>query len=130
MDLYDMIDKKQAKQALEKFKQDRSFIAQYVDAQVFNVLEQTIAQSVMQAPAQSAMEPSGQKDQPKAMLPEQEIIDKINSFMRDNKIEAAYSELKRTEKSLRRFMTREDFRQLKNMVENAYKIRKQAGKSK
>jgi hypothetical protein len=130
MDLYDMIDKKQARQALEKFKQDRSFIAQYVDAQVFNVLEQTIAQSVMLAPAQSAMEPSGQKDQPKAMLPEQEIIDKINSFMRDNKIEAAYGELKRTEKSLRRFMTREDFRQLKEMVENAYKIRKQAGKSK
>jgi hypothetical protein len=122
MTLYDLVDKKRVKEALEKFKQDRSFIAQYVDAQVFNVLEQTIAQSVAATPETAT--PSPVKPAA-ARVPEQEEIDKINSFMQDNKIEAAYGEFKRTQSSLRHFMTHEDFRQLKEMVENAYKIRKQ-----
>jgi len=120
MDLYDLIDKKMAKDALQKFKQDRAFIAQFVDAQVFNVLEQTISQSVSATP-ETASAPAAK---PAVRVPEQEEIDKINNLMRDNKIEAAYAELKRTESSLKHFMTREDFKQLKNMVESSYKIRK------
>jgi hypothetical protein len=129
MALYDLVDKKRANEALEKFKQDRGFIAQNVDAQVFNVLEQTIFQSVMLSQSKGVSETSPEKSQA-AVPPEQEIIDKINSFMRDNKIEAAYGELKRTEKTLKRYMTGEEFRQLKNMVENAYKIRKQGENQK
>jgi hypothetical protein len=121
MVLYDLIDKKRAREALDKFKEDRAFIAQFVDAQVFNVLEQTIAQSVAASPPQTESAPAAA-----ASSPEQQKLDKINSLMRDNKIEAAYAELKRSESTLRHFMTREDFRQLKEMVENAYKIRKAA----
>lgn len=129
MALYDLVEKKRNKEALEKFKQDRNFIAQFVDAQVFNVLEQTIAQAAISSQPETAVSASPSKP-PVAVLPEQESIDKINSFMRDNNIEAAYAELKRTERSLRHFMARKDFNQLKDMVERSYKIRKQAGKSR
>lgn len=129
MALYDLVEKKRNKEALEKFKQDRNFIAQFVDAQVFNVLEQTIAQAAISSQPETAVIASPPKP-PVAVLPEQESIDKINSFMRDNNIEAAYAELKRTERSLRHFMARKDFKELKDMVERSYKIRKQAGKSR
>jgi hypothetical protein len=128
MTLYDMVDKKRSREALEKFKQDRAFIAQFVDAQVFNVLEQTIAQSAISSQPETAV--ASPAKPAAAVAPEQEEIDKINNLMRDNKIESAYAELKRTESSLKHFMTRQDFKLLKNEVESAYKIRKQGGTSK
>ena len=65
--------------------------------------------------------------QPEASPPEQQEIDKINSFLQHNQIESAYAEFKRTQSSLRHFMKKEEFKQLKNEVESAYKIRKQGG---
>jgi hypothetical protein len=124
MALYDLIDKKRIREALDKFKQDRAFIAQFVDAQVFNVLEQTIAQSAIAAQPQAAIAAPAK---PAAASPEQESIDKINSYMRDNNVVGAYGEFKKTESALRHYMTHEEFKQLKNMVENSYKIRKQSG---
>ncbi len=128
MELYDLMDKNQSHEALEKFKQNRKFIAQFVDAQVFNVLEQSVVQSAIaeQSQASAPAEPQAQPARAKPRLPEQESIDIINSYIRDNKIEAAYGEFKKTEKMLKKFMTSEDFKQLKNMVESSYKIRKQA----
>jgi hypothetical protein len=126
MELYDLLDKKQASTALGKFKENRKFIAQYVDVQVFNTLEQSIAQAVMEAQPKAgaavATNASPQAEKPASR--EAEYIERINSFMRDNKVEAAYAEFKRVEGPLRHYMTGEDFKQLKGMVENAYKIRK------
>ena len=128
MELYDLVDKNKSRVALEKFKQNRKFIAQYVDAQVFNVLEQTVVQGAIQEQSQSGADtqPQSSSVRAKPIVPEQESIDIINSYMRDNRIEAAYVEFKKSEKMLKKFMTSEDFKQLKNMVESSYKIRKQA----
>ena len=125
MALYDLVEKNRTKEALDKFKQDRSFIAQYVDAQVFNVLEQTIAQSAAATQPEVASAPP---TKPEAVSPQQEEIDKINSFLQHNQIESAYAEFKRTQSSLRHFMKKEEFKQLKDEVESAYKIRKQGGR--
>jgi hypothetical protein len=126
MELYDLLDKKQASTALEKFKENRKFIAQYVDVQVYNTLEQSIAQASIEVQPKpgsaAANRVSPQAEKPASR--EAESIERINSFMRDNKVEAAYAEFKRMEGSLRHYMTGEDFKQLKAMVENAYKIRK------
>ena len=129
MELYDLLDKKQASTALGKFKENRKFIAQYVDVQVFNTLEQSIAQAAMEAQPKAgtavANNASPQAEKPASR--EDEYIERINGFIRDNKVEAAYAEFKRVEGQLRHYMTGSDFKQLKGMVENAYKIRKKGG---
>lgn len=126
MELYDIVDRKAAAQALEKFKAERKFIGENVDAQVFNTLEQAIMQLAVESQskggAQAAPAPSAQPESK-----DQEEIDRINGYVRDNKINAAYSEFKRVERQLKHYMPATDFKQLKSMVENAYKVRKQGG---
>jgi len=46
--LYDMLDHGKNKEALENFKFNRKFISQFVDAEVFNTLEQSIFQKSAQ----------------------------------------------------------------------------------
>jgi hypothetical protein len=127
MELYKMLGQGQAKEALEKFKQRRDFIAQYIDVEVFNVLEQSIMQSVMesQPPATSAPAPDAVR---KKVSPDQEHIDRINGLLRDNKIEAAYAEFKRSEKQLKIAMPKDDFKLLKTEVESSYKTYKSNNK--
>jgi hypothetical protein len=131
MALYDMIDRKQTHEAIDKFKQERKFIAQFVDIQVFNTLEQAILQVAVEtqpkpgsraAPAEDTVQNPN-----KAQSKEQEAIDLINGFIQDNKVEAAYAEFRRVEKSLKHYMPANDFKQMKSMVENAYKVRKKGG---
>lgn len=127
MELYKMLGQGQAKEALEKFKQRRDFIAQFVDVEVFNVLEQSIMQSVMesQPPATSAPAPDAVR---KKISPDQERIDRVNGLLRDNKIEAAYAEFKRSEKQLKIAMPKDDFKLLKTEVESSYKTYKSNNK--
>jgi hypothetical protein len=129
MELYTLMEQNQAANALVKFKENRKFIAQYVDVQVYNALEQSVAQASIEAQPKPGSA-AANRVSPKAEKPasrEEEYIERINGFIRDNKVEAAYAELKRVEGPLRRYMKGDDFKQLKAMVENAYKIRKQGG---
>jgi prephenate dehydrogenase len=59
----------------------------------------------------------------KKVSPQQDHYNRINNYLRDNNVDAAYAEFKRSEKQLKDAMTKSEFKQLKNMVENAYKIR-------
>jgi hypothetical protein len=130
MELYNMLDRNQVRAALDKFKLQRVFIAQFVDAQVFNVLEQTIFQSTVEAQAKPGAQAVSAVDTSRAKPQrphEEDLLDHINGLVRDNKIEAAYSEFKRVEKPLKNYMQRQEFKQLKAMIENAYRIRKQGG---
>jgi hypothetical protein len=43
--LYTMVEQGKGKDAVEKFKQNRQFIAQYIDKEVFAALEQTVVQT-------------------------------------------------------------------------------------
>jgi hypothetical protein len=128
MDLYALLDQKKGKEALDKFKLHREFIGKYVEVQVFNVLEQSIMQMVMETPVETTKDSSAAKglmpDPEKKASPDQQRIDLINGLIRDNKIETAYIEFKKSEKQLKTVMPKEDFRQLKAMVENSYKTYK------
>jgi hypothetical protein len=128
MDLYALLDQKKGKEALDKFKLHREFIGKYVEVQVFNVLEQSIMQMVMETPVETTKDSSAAKglapDPEKKASPDQQRIDLINGLIRDNKIETAYIEFKKSEKQLKTVMPKEDFRQLKSMVENSYKTYK------
>ena len=128
MDLYALLDQKKGKEALDKFKLHREFIGKYVEVQVFNVLEQSIMQMVMETPVETTKDSSAPKglmpDPEKKASPDQQRIDLINGLIRDNKIETAYIEFKKSEKQLKTVMPKEDFRQLKSMVENSYKTYK------
>jgi hypothetical protein len=127
MELYGLLEKKQGQEALERFKQNRIFIAQYVDAQVFTILEQTIVQTVSELQTQNASNAIQASQSHSALSPapspEQEYLNRINGFLRDNDVDAAYSELKRSEKQLKKIMTKDEFKQFKKMIENAYKTR-------
>ena len=127
MEIYDLIEQKRGKEALEKFKQDRAVIGQFVEAQVFTVLEQTVMQSVIQEQPAAATGAGGSAASSSAAKkinsPEQECYNRINGYLRDNKVDAAYREFKRGEKLLKASMTKSEFKQLKDMVENAHKLR-------
>ena len=84
-------------------------------------------QSVMesQPPATSAPVPDAVR---KKVSPDQEHIDRINGLLRDNKIEAAYAEFKRSEKQLKIAMPKDDFKLLKTEVESSYKTYKSNNK--
>jgi hypothetical protein len=124
MKIYDLMERKQCNDALDDFKQNRAFIARYVEAQVFNVLEQTVVQSVMDSTCTSSSgSVAGTQKNEKKISPEQEHYNRINNYMRDNNVDAAYAEFKRSEKQLKKSMTKDEFKQLKNMVVNSYKMR-------
>ena len=123
MELYTMVESGQGTNALVKFKTEREFIAKYVDPQAFNVLELTVVQSAIDQQAPAAA-PTAQPSM-KPIAPEQGYIDHINALTRDNRVEAAYAEFKRVEPRLNRFMTKKEFTLLKDMIENAYKVRKE-----
>ena len=99
----------------------------------FNVLEQSIMQSIMESQSASAKNAQGvssaaQPDSGKKVSPDQERINRINGLIRDNKIEAAYAEFKRSEKQLKNAMPKDDFKLLKTEVENSYKTYKNNNK--
>jgi hypothetical protein len=129
MGIYTLAEQNRGAEALEKFKQSRQFVAKYVDAQVFNTLEQYIAQVAMEI----QVKPGALVAQRSSQVPtkphsrEEELIDRINGFVRENKIEVAYAEFHRSERLIKSVMTNNEFKQMKSMIENAYKIRKQGG---
>jgi hypothetical protein len=130
MEIYGLLENHQGLEALEKFKQNRGFIATHVDPQVFTILEQTIMQSVMESKSMDSSKHSEIANKDNAPFhgqsetaPEQEHLIRINGFIRDNKVEAAYAEFKRSEKKLKKYMSKDEFKQFKKMVENAYKTR-------
>jgi len=59
MELYDMLDRKQAAVALDKFKSERKFIGENVDVQVFNTLEQAIMKLAVEMASNPAFPASG-----------------------------------------------------------------------
>jgi hypothetical protein len=130
MELYDLLEVNQSKEALGQFKKDRLFIAENVDPQVFTMLEQTIMHTMMKSQPPSGegrsaslrdSETSSYSEE--APSPEQERLTRINGFLRDNKVEAAFSEFKRSEKQLKKAMEKNEFKLFKRMIENAYKTR-------
>jgi hypothetical protein len=46
VEIYDLVEKGQNKEALRKFKENGQFIALYVDKQVYNTLEQTVLATI------------------------------------------------------------------------------------
>ena len=129
MELYNLLEKNKGREALKNFKKNRGFIAQYVDAQVFTILEQTIMQSVIELNSLNSLKRVGAENgrsvsASHVKIPvEQQHLNRINGFLRDNKVEAAYAEFKRREKQLKKIMTKSEFKQFKKMIENAYKTR-------
>jgi hypothetical protein len=128
MELYGFIENNQSREALDLFKLNRDFIAQYVDAQVFTILEQNIMQTVIDSQSKDSGNnlQAGEKRSDidnGELSSEKEHFNRINGFLRDNKIEAAYVEFNRSEKQLKKVMEKSEFKQFKKMIENAYKTR-------
>jgi outer membrane biosynthesis protein TonB len=120
VELYDMIESGQGPEAMKMFRDRRPFISKYISPQVFNVLELTLAQTIIDAQKGT----SAALSRPASpSSPEEQIIKRIDGFMRQNKVEAAYREFSREEQTLKKYMPKKDFKLLKNMVEDAYKLR-------
>jgi hypothetical protein len=134
VDLYTMIEAGQGRQAMTKFKNERAFLAKYVDPQAFNALEMTVAQAAIESPGADSDAAASQSAAPvaaaKPVPPEQGYIDRINALERDNRVEAAYKEFKRVESRLQQFMPSKEFKLLKDMVENSYKLRTGSSEAK
>jgi hypothetical protein len=120
VEMYTLIEHGQGPQAMRMFRDQREFISKYISPQVFNVLELTLAQTIIDAQTGSAAT-AGRPTSP--VTPEEQIVKRIDGFMRQNKVEAAYREFSREEVTLKKSMSKKDFKLLKDMVVEAYKLR-------
>ena len=125
MDLYNMLDKKQARKALEKFEQAQGFLVAAIDPEAYATLDHTLVCGAIM----ELTEPleAGKRNQQTAMSPQRRVLDKIYDLMKDDKIEAAYAQFKFGERSLADFMAKGEFPLLKSLMEGAYKDRKTSG---
>jgi hypothetical protein len=127
MEMYELLENNQPNKAIEIFKENRKFISQFVDAQVYTTLEKSIAEAVINASTKQNLINQEISTAPKAVTKtfvETEYIERINNYIKENKIEEAYSEFNRVKKIIKNYMTKDEFKRLKEMIENAYKIRK------
>jgi hypothetical protein len=123
-ELYDLLDKKHAQKALDIFHQDWEFLLSTIEPEEYSALEQAIVSMAILELTEPL--PANRRNRQTALSPERQSLDKINAFVSDDKIKAAYTEFKFTEKSLSRFMDKSDFKRLKSLVEDAYRIRKKS----
>jgi hypothetical protein len=119
VEMYNLIENGQGRQAMQMFRNQREFISKYLSPQVFNVLELTLAQTIIDAQNEAAA--ASRPTSPST--PEEQITKKIDGLLRQNKVEAAYKEFSREESTLKKSMPKIDFKLLKDMVEEAYKLR-------
>ncbi|MBN2038371.1 MAG: hypothetical protein JW768_16645 [Chitinispirillaceae bacterium] len=118
--LYEMIEKGEGQKAMAMFRGKRAFLGKHISPQVFNVLELTLAQTIIDAKKGK----SGLSRMPSSPAsPEQTSIDRIEALMRQNRVEAAYREFTRSEESLKNYMKKKDFKLFKDMIESAYELR-------
>lgn len=124
IDLYNMLDKKQAKKALEKFEQNQGFLVSAMDPDAYAVLDHTVACGAIMA----LTEPlgAGKRNRQTASSPQRQALDQIYDLMKADKIEAAYAQFKFAEGSLPGFMAKGDFNLLKALMESAYRDRKKS----
>jgi hypothetical protein len=120
VELYNMLENGQGPAAMKLFRDQRPFISKYISPQVFNVLELTLAQSMIDAQKGGAVV-AVRVSAPQT--PEQTTIDRLDALMRQNKVEAAYREFTREEQSLKLYMSKKEFKLLKNMIEESYSLR-------
>jgi hypothetical protein len=119
--LYDMIENGQGAAAMSMFRDQRAFIGKHVSPQVFNVLELTLAQTVIDAQNKSGA--AAQNHASASSTPENRTVDRLDALMRQNKVEAAYREFTREELTLKNSMSKKEFKLLKDMIEDAYELR-------
>jgi hypothetical protein len=120
VELYTMLENGQGPEAMQKFRDRRAFISKYISPRVFNVLELTLAQTIIDA-KKSTGAVSAQKSAPTS--PIQGTIDRLDALMRQNRVEAAYKEFKRDELSIKNYLPKNEFKQFKKMIEDAYELR-------
>jgi hypothetical protein len=121
VELYEMIENGQGPEAMRKFRDQRAFISKHVSPQVFNVLELTLAQTVIDA--QKKGETTAHVRTTAHSSPEEQTIKRLDGLMRQNKVEAAYREFTRDEPMLKSYLSKKEFKLLKNMIEDAYELR-------
>jgi hypothetical protein len=125
MDLYNMLDKKQARKALEKFEQAQGFLVAAIDPEAYATLDHALVCGAIMALAEPLS--AGKRNRQAAQSPQRRALDKIYDLMKDDKIEAAYAQFKFAERSLADVMAKGEFPLLKSLMEGAYKDRKTSG---
>jgi len=138
--IYKLLEKNKFKEALQQYKRNREYLAQYSDPEVVGVLEQSlspleaapapapqssVASSVARAvPVPSDPQPSAKPSKADNITGhEQESLTRINDFLQDDNVAAAYAEFKKAEAELRNYLTKDEFGNFKTMIETAYKTR-------
>jgi hypothetical protein len=118
VELYAMLDKKQAKKALEEFGENQGFLVSAMELDAYTALDHAIVRAVIL----ELTDPSaGKKDRQGTVSAARQTLDKINTSVRDDKIESAYSAFKFTERALAGSMAKSDFLLLKSLVESSYR---------
>jgi hypothetical protein len=114
MRIYGLVEEGKTNEALLKLREHRVFIAQNVSPTVFNMLELTVAQSASSqgGAAQPVQGYSSREDQ---------YIERIKGYIRQNKAEAAYAHFKQVRRHLKKYMDKPEFEALEDMVKNAHR---------
>jgi hypothetical protein len=120
VELYTMLESGHAPEAMKLFRERRVFISKHLSPQVFNVLELTLAQTIIDAQNGTAAAVSRPAS---PTSPEEQIIKRIDGLMRQNKVEAAYREFTRDELTLKNSMSKKEFKLLRDMIIDAYELR-------
>jgi hypothetical protein len=120
VELYTMLESGKAAEAMKLFRERRAFISKHLSPQVFNVLELTLAQTIIDAQKGTAAAVSRPAS---PTSPEDQIIKRIDGLMRQNKVEAAYREFTRDELTLKNSMSKKEFKLLRDMIIDAYELR-------
>ncbi len=121
LDLTQMLDKNQALKAMDKL-QDQGLLLSSLEPEEYNALEHAIVVKAIQELTEPV--PPSKRNAETAKSPLRQSLDKIYSLVRNDKIDVAYKEFKFTENSLADFLSKAEFRQLKFLVEEAYRLRK------
>ena len=121
-ELYDMIDKKQSIRAMDKFEAEWNFLVSTIDPEAYTVVQHAVINNAILSITEPL--PPTRRNWKTATSPQRQSLDKINGFVREDKIDATYAEFKFTERSLANFMAKSDFTRLKSLVEDAYRIKK------
>jgi hypothetical protein len=122
VDLYNMLDKKQAKKALEKFEQNQGFLVAAMEPEAYVTLDHALVCGTIMALTEPLA--AGKRNRQTAQSPQRQALDQIYDLMKDDKIEAAYAQFRFAERSLADFMAKGEFPLLKSLMEGAYEDRK------
>jgi hypothetical protein len=115
--IYDLVERKRSDEALGLFRTRRDYLGEYLSKEVFVVLERSVVSSKAgaAAPATDVAMASPRGELPK----EEQHVMRIRQYLKDRKWGTAVSLFDGTKKELKSYLTKEEFKKIKALVDSA-----------